>query len=796
MGGSTTLDYEYAAIRQHGGWPDFGAINSKSNISHLLGYNEPDRPDQANMTVEDAIRQWPELTKSGLRLGSPAPASPPAWLDKFMAKADSLNYRVDFVAIHCYWGGQTPQQWYSRLKAIYDQFKRPIWITEWNNGANWTTETWPTDTAAQFQKQLNDLKGILNVLDTSSFIERYAIYDWVENKRALILADTLTPAGKYYAASKSALAYNPAVAFVHQWKLVSPQIYSSIKSTDYFRVNLSWTDINGEMGSKYVLERKIDGRDADFVTAAQFTSYTHGSVINYEDSVFAKATYRLKAFGTNGVTFVYSGTHEVLRDAAPVAPSSLTGEVLSSSKMRLTWNAGSNVRSYNLKRGTSASGPFTTIVARTTALTHLDEGLTPNTTYYYVVTTLNSAGESANSTVLSRTTPALVTPSGVTNPRIAAGDAKVTLTWDFMYDAKYIVLRATTQNGTYDTIATNLDALRYEDASRTNGVTYYYKLIAYNAAGYSPASAVLAGTPVLGRHLHINFNENTGTLAKDNWGGYNGTLYNAAVWTSGKDSSTGAVNLVKASSSYVQLENGVVSDLDDFTIATWFKLPANQGTNTRLFDFGSSTSVFMILAPRVGTSIRYKITCATGNYDRYIPYELPLNAWTHLVLSQQGSVFKVYVNGTLQYTDSSANVKPSDMGITTKNYLGRSQFPADAYSDHTYDDFRIYNYAMNDAAVSNMYGGGAGLRMATPKAVDLPVAVYPNPVTSLLTLQLPSTATSVQVRIYSLNGQAVMDKKLPGEKQLKVDVSALPAGVYHVEISDGKKRYVKRIIKQ
>ena len=714
IGGSTTNDYDYALIRQTQYWPGYGDIGNKSNVNHVLGFNEPDRPDQANMTVEQCIAQWPEMMKSGLRIGSPAPATPTSsWITNFLSKCDSLNYRVDFVAIHCYWGGLTPQQWYSQLKSIYDRVKRPLWITEWNNGANWTTETWPADQAAQFQKQYNDMIGILNVLDTASFVERYAEYDWVENKRALVLADTLTPAGRYYAANKSDFAYNPQKAFVHTWKLVAPQPAATINNSDYFKVAFNWSDLNGELGSKYILERKIDGRDANFVAVQDYTGYAYGAAMNFADSVYSKASYRLKAIALDGTTFVYSGTLDVVRDNAPVAPTSVTGTVISSSRIKIDWNAGTNVRSYNLKRSLHATGPWDTIAARTTALTYLDSTRSPATTYYYIVTTLNSAGESAASNTLQITTPALVTPAAVLNPRIASGDTKVTLTWDFMYDAKYKVLRSETLNGTYDTIAASLDGLRFEDINRVNNTTYYYKMMAFNPAGISPQSAVLTAKPIPGQHLHIDFNENTGAMTKDNWGGYNGMMYKAAAWSAGKDSASGAVKMVKDSASFIQLENGVVSTLNDFTLSTWFKMPATQVSNTRVFDFGSSTTNFMMLSPRYVVNnvpgVRYKITCPTGTFQPVIPYALPLDAWVHITISQKDSIFKFYVNGLLQYTDSTDFVKPSAMGITTQNYIGRSVWSTDPYSEHTYDDFKIYNYALNDGEVYNLFSGNGSL---------------------------------------------------------------------------------------
>ena len=59
-------------------------------------------------------------------------------------------------------------------------------------------------------------------------------------------------------------------------------------------------------------------------------------------------------------------------------------------------DAAGGAGSYNLKRATTNGGPYA-IVANVTTTNATDTGLSDGTGYYYVVSALNTAGESANS---------------------------------------------------------------------------------------------------------------------------------------------------------------------------------------------------------------------------------------------------------------------------------------------------------------------------------------------------------------------------------------------------------------
>lgn len=154
----------------------------ESGSDTLLAFNEPDRPEQANMTVQQAIDAWPKLEKTGLRLGSPSPAADGAlqdgWLDWFMRLAKSRGYRVDFITLH--WYGEkfdetAVQELHDYVQAVHDKYQLPIWLTEFaligfaDHSPDPAHARYPTD--AQQTQFIKDSTAMLEGLD---YVERYA----------------------------------------------------------------------------------------------------------------------------------------------------------------------------------------------------------------------------------------------------------------------------------------------------------------------------------------------------------------------------------------------------------------------------------------------------------------------------------------------------------------------------------------------------------------------------------------------------------------------------------------------
>jgi hypothetical protein len=142
------------------------------------------------------------------------------------------------------------------------------------------------------------------------------------------------------------------------------------------------------------------------------------------------------------------------------------------------------------------------------------------------------------------------------------------------------------------------------------------------------------------------------------------------------------------------------------TITVWVNVRTDH-TWQRIFDFGSGTSAYMFLSPHAGGSnvARFAITTSgSGNEQRLdAPALLPVGAWTHVAIVLGAGGGSLYINGASVATNASLILRPSDLGATTQDWLGRSQFAADPAFDGEIDDLRIYASALTAGQVTTIY---------------------------------------------------------------------------------------------
>jgi Malectin domain/Fibronectin type III domain len=93
---------------------------------------------------------------------------------------------------------------------------------------------------------------------------------------------------------------------------------------------------------------------------------------------------------------------EVISGTALTAPANLTAAA-GNAQVSLSWTGSAGAASYNVKRSTTSGGPYSNVATGVTSTSFTNTGLTNGATYFYVVSAINSNGESPNSNQASAT---------------------------------------------------------------------------------------------------------------------------------------------------------------------------------------------------------------------------------------------------------------------------------------------------------------------------------------------------------------------------------------------------------
>src|SRR6185503_14459507 len=203
-------------------------------------------------------------------------------------------------------------------------------------------------------------------------------------------------------------------------------------------------------------------------------SVNGGTPLTATDSQFT-------AGNIGGATFFASGSFDDFAvtslSGAVTPPPTPTGLVATpgNGQVSLSWNASSGATSYNVKRATISGGPYTTIATGVTSTNFTNTGLANGTTFFYVVSAVNSAGQSANSAQVSATpTGGVTVPAAPTGLTATAGNASVSLSWNAVAGAtSYNIKRSTTSGGPFNTIIASVSGTSFTDTGRTNGTTLF-----------------------------------------------------------------------------------------------------------------------------------------------------------------------------------------------------------------------------------------------------------------------------------------------------------------------------------
>ncbi len=189
-------------------------VTGHPEVKYLLGFNEPNFTNQANMTPAAAAAAWPAVKALAdeLGLGLVAPAlnyspnppytNPSQWMDEFVALVG--NDAFDYVAVHSYGG---PGVMKTLATTFHEKYGKPVWVTEF---CYWPEEGNANSTVAP-ETQISAMMEAVEWLEKTEWIYRYAWFKAVGESSAskgpnygLLLSGKgeaereLSPQGKVY----------------------------------------------------------------------------------------------------------------------------------------------------------------------------------------------------------------------------------------------------------------------------------------------------------------------------------------------------------------------------------------------------------------------------------------------------------------------------------------------------------------------------------------------------------------------------------------------------------------------
>ncbi|MEV8513211.1 LamG-like jellyroll fold domain-containing protein [Dactylosporangium sp. NPDC051484] len=483
------------------------------------------------------------------------------------------------------------------------------------------------------------------------------------------------------------------------------------------QINLTWTGSTDDVGvTQYRIERCSGAGCTNFAQVATATTPTYANTGLTAGTAYQ---FRVRAADAAGNLSAYSNVASATTTATdttkPTAPTALSATAAGPTQVDLSWTASTDnvgVTGYRVERCTGASCTSYAEVAQPTGTTWSDTGRSPSTTYRYRVRATDAAGNlSAYSSVVSATTPALpdsTPPSTPASLTATPNGTQVALSWPASTDnvsvAGYRVQRCTGSGCTDFAQVATPTTNAYTDAGLVANTTYLYRVAAVdpsgNVSGWSPtASATTTNAPTqpTGLIAGYNFDAGSGTTVADLSGNGNAGTITGATWVTGKYGSAlsfnGTSDIVRIPASSTLLPS------TGLTLAAWIQPTAAQNgwrtvmqkENDAWFLNASNTTGALYPAGGITTSTGASSYCSGTSAS-------PVNAWTHIALTYDGTDLRLYVNGVQVSTKPIAGALQQ-----TSNPLSiGGNGPYGEYFKGLIDEARVYNRALTQAEVQTV----------------------------------------------------------------------------------------------
>jgi hypothetical protein len=145
---------------------------------------------------------------------------------------------------------------------------------------------------------------------------------------------------------------------------------------------------------------------------------------------------------------------------------------------------------------------------------------------------------------------------------------------------------------------------------------------------------------------------------------------------------------------WTQVPGGIYFDTLEFTISVWI-YPSNVGDWARVIDFGNGAFTDnIVLSLSFSNNLQPYFEVYSGSNQNFLTKSfkpITLNQWQFLTATFNGTIARVYLNGTF-VAESNIQNYTRPFNLSRSNcYIGKSNMPSNGYSSSYVDDLRFYN---------------------------------------------------------------------------------------------------------
>jgi hypothetical protein len=230
-----------------------------------------------------------------------------------------------------------------------------------------------------------------------------------------------------------------------------------------------------------------------------------------------------------------------------------------------------------------------------------------------------------------------------------------------------------------------------------------------------PQAAVLSADAAVSPNLVLfyKFNTHSGSTVTDTSNSHlNGTLINVSNPDSAYVTSISghgqALSLAAAQHQYVDVPQGSTLDVNAFTLAALVRYTGVQTAETLdRWEVLEKAGAYW-LNVRTDGHVRaggFFGGCANSQYWKFFDSTgtVPVNTWTHVAATYNGTRLKIYIDGALS---GSMSVSGTTCANDEPLAVGAKNAPAkgilEAFWDGQLDDVRVYNKALTATAIANL----------------------------------------------------------------------------------------------